>query len=263
MTLEEMKERRIELGISYERLSEMTNVPIGTVQKVLGGITKSPRYDTLTALEKVLGENKTDVVREAMGCMAQVESKKPGEYRLEDYYALPDDRRAELIDGYFYDMAAPTGLHQILVTEVCMKFRNYIGSKGGKCISLVSPVDVQLDCDDKTMLQPDFMVICDRDKIDKHVYGNPDLVVEILSPSTAKIDNKIKSIKYANAGVKEYWIVDPVKKKILVQNFEEDEWPVIYSFTDKIPVHIFPEECEIDFGEINDYVKFMYEKNNR
>ncbi len=84
-----------------------------------------------------------------------------GEYTLEDYYALPDDQRVELIDGVLYDMSAPYTTHQIASFEICMQLAAYINSQKGLCRALFAPVDVQLDCDDKTMLQPDVLVVCD------------------------------------------------------------------------------------------------------
>lgn len=122
-------------------------------------------------------------------------------------------------------------------------------------------MDVQLDCDDKTIVQPDVLLVCDRNKLKNgRVFGVPDLVVEVLSPSTRKKDILIKYGKYLNAGVKEYWIVDPAKKRICVYEFEKDDFPVMYTFDDKVPVGIFEGECEVDFAEIYEYTGFLYEK---
>ncbi len=89
-------------------------VPLGTVQKIFNGETKAPRYETLRALEKVLRPHKTDMI-----CEALIEyGKKEGDYTLDDYYRLPEERRVELIDGTFYDMAAPSLPHQMVVIEV-------------------------------------------------------------------------------------------------------------------------------------------------
>lgn len=105
----------------------------------------------------------------------------------------------------------------------------------------------------------DILITCDRDKLhERVVYGAPDFVVEILSPSTRKKDVFLKLHKYENAGVREYWIVDPDKKRILVYDFNADEWPTIYSFQDKIPVRIFGGDCVIDFAEIDEYISFLY-----
>lgn len=120
-----------------------------------------------------------------------------------------------------------------------------------------APVDVQLDCDEKTMVQPDVLVVCDCEKIvPTHVYGAPDLIMEILSPATRKIDMNIKHSKYAAAGVREYWLIDPDKKKVVVYDLENEELPVVYGFENRVPVGIFQGECEIDFSEIYESVKF-------
>ncbi len=187
-------------------------------------------------------------------------SKRQGEYTLEDYYALSEEQRMELIDGVIYDMSAPTPVHQLLGTEIRDRLKAYIRRKKGECIPFVAPIDVQLDCDDRTILQPDILVVCDRRKIIKRcVYGAPDFVVEILSPSTEKKDSIIKLNKYMNAGVQEYWIVDPDKKTVKVYNFDRCQCPEVYGFDGKIPVSVFDGECEVDFAEIYDYVKFLYE----
>lgn len=143
MTLEQMRQRKRELGYSYEQIAELSGIPLGTVQKVLGGITKSPRYDTLIALEGVLAEENSFKVCEAS---AAYKAKRQGEHTLEDYLTLPEERRVELIDGVFYDMAAPLAGHQAIGGEIFTKLRNFIRDNKGKCIPLNAPVDVQLDC---------------------------------------------------------------------------------------------------------------------
>ena len=187
--------------------------------------------------------------------------KQQGEYTLEDYYAIPDEIRVELIDGVIYDMSAPTSIHQDLVLELAVFLKKHIKDKKGKCKTYVSPIDVQLDCDDKTMVQPDVIVVCNRDIIIKRcVYGAPDFVVEILSPSTSKKDSTIKLKKYKDAGVQEYWMVDPDKKKVVVYDWNKSAIPVVYGFDAKVPVGIFDGECEIDFAEIYKEIAFLYEK---
>ena len=239
MTVEEMKQRKKELGYSNEKLSELSGVPLGTVQKVLAGVTRSPRYETLIALERILKKH-TDRIGEA----------------------LPKERRVELIDGVIYDMASPTAIHQILSTELCNIIRSYISQKKGRCIVMAAPMDVQLDCDDKTMVQPDVMVVCDRDKITrKCIYGAPDLAVEILSDSTKKKDMYVKLGKYMDAGVREYWLVDPKGKKVIVYDFEAEVTPIIYGFSSKVPLGIFGGEYEVDFAKIYEYIRFLYEED--
>ena len=107
--------------------------------------------------------------------------KKQGDYTIEDYYNLPDEHRVELIDGIIYDMTAPAYVHQGFGGEIYAVFRDYIRKNKGKCMAFISPADIQLDRDNKTMVQPDVFVICDRNKLKKRVlFGAPDLVVEIL-----------------------------------------------------------------------------------
>ena len=178
MNLSQMQYYKQQYGYSYDRLSQLTGIPKGTIQKIFTGVTKSPRYETLQALERVLkpenppkaaestkglymesrqygadaGVNQSDRVCETVVPYGQ---KKQGEYTLEDYYALPEDKRYELIDGVLYEMTAPTTLHQIIALQMCYQIEKFIEGKEGSCMTYIAPVDVQLDCDDKTMVEPD------------------------------------------------------------------------------------------------------------
>ncbi len=174
-------------------------------------------------------------------------TKSQGEYTLEDYYALPDDQRVELIDGVFYDMASPLFVHQRAGGEIYRQIANYIMDRGGACIPFIAPVDVQLDCDDKTMVQPDVGILCDQSKRRKRViYGAPDFLVEVLSSSTRRKDMILKLQKYVNAGVREYWMVDLHRKVVLTYFFEAEDYPIIYGFEDPIPVRIYGGDLMID-----------------
>ena len=258
MKLEEMRARKRELGYTYDQIAELSGLPVGTVQKVFLEITKSPRYDTLQALEKVLKPEQVSMVKETSAYNVDI---KQGQYTVEDYLRLPEEERVELIDGVIYDMAAPTDKHQIIGNEIYVKFRDYIRKNKGKCITITAPLDVQLDCDNKTMVQPDVVIVCDRSKFKEgRVFGAPDLVVEVLSESTKKKDITIKGAKYSAAGVREYWIVDPKKKRVYVYRYEEEEFlPVMYTFEQKVPVGIWNDECEVDFAEIYEYMSFLYD----
>lgn len=253
MTIDEMNVRKRELGYSYEQISELSGVPLSTVRKVLGGVTGAPRYRTLQALAKVFAqpEPASHIAEEA----AAYGGKKQGEYTLDDYLALPDEQRVELIDGVFYDMSAPTGFHQLIAGQIYAELLSFIRGKGGGCLPFISPVDVQLDCDDRTIVQPDVLILCDTDKYTPaRIVGAPDFVVEILSPSTRSKDMFIKMNKYRSAGVREFWIVDPDKKVVLTYHFEKEDSYGVYSFRDHIPVGIYDGECVIDFAAIDDYV---------
>lgn len=255
MTLEEMKLRKKELGYSYEQIAEKSGVPLSTVQKVFSGATQSPRYDTLYAIEQVLVDRR-EFVSEGCASYGVPFEKKQGEYTVEDYYAWPQEERIELIDGVIYDMSAPSIVHQDLLGEISYTIKSFIREKKGNCRVYVAPVDVQLDCDDKTMVQPDVIVVCDKDKFTrKNVFGAPDFIVEVLSKSTRKKDMGIKLAKYINAGVREYWIVDPEKQVVIAYDIEHDVNVAIYTFEHQVPVSIFGGECIVDFKAIKEYIE--------
>ena len=180
---------------------------------------------------------------------------------IEDYIALPEGTRVELIDGVFYDMAAPTTIHQKIGFYITSELEKYIDSNKGKCVAFIAPTDVQLDCDNKTIVQPDVLVVCNRDKITKaRIVGAPDLAIEVLSESNWYHDVVRKERKYRNAGVREYWIVVPEKKTVLVYEFEKGTLPIEYTFQDKIPVGIWDGKCVIDFAVLFEKISFLWEK---
>jgi Uma2 family endonuclease len=168
-----------------------------------------------------------------------------------DYVKLDDDIRYELIDGVLYNMAAPTVHHQEIVLEVAGQLREFL--KGKSCKVYISPIDVRLnyDKDDDAAVQPDIIVVCNRSKIDPKghsINGAPDMVVEVLSPSSAYRDRLLKSKKYLQAGVREYWIVDPRDKIVQVCILKNGEYAMnTYGDTDNIPVHVL-EGCTINIA---------------
>ena len=241
MTIQEMKDKKKEKGYTYAQMAELSGVPLGTIQKIFSGETESPRYDTLLALEQIFTEQS----------VASYKTDRNGSYTLDDYYALPEDQRVELIDGYFYTMLSPTFGHQSIAGEIHRQIANYIMEHNGSCRPFIAPVDVQLDCDNKTMVEPDVGIICDTSKIKRFgIYGAPDFVLEVISPSTKKRDYALKLSKYMEAGVREYWIVDFVQAKILVYYFEGDNYPVIYGFDKPVPVNIYGGDLAIDLSNI-------------
>lgn len=258
MTIQEMKEKKREKGYTYALMSELSGVPLGTIQKIFSGETVSPRYDTLQALEELFRD--TPTVREES--VYQVDSHHTqGSYTVDDYRALPDDQRVELIDGYFYDMSAPTFLHQMVGGEIYRQISNFILERGGSCIPLISPIDTQLDCDERTMVQPDVAILCQNDKVKKWgVYGAPDFVLEVISPSTRRKDYTKKLSKYMDAGVREYWILDPYQEKLIVYFFESEVCPVIHGLNGPVPIGIYNGELEIEFSNIVKWIKADMER---
>ncbi len=260
MTLEEMKRIKQERGYSLAQLSEYSGVPLGTLQKIFSGETEHPRYATRQALERVLSQQSTDYfpgkeypdskVSEAM-IYNPFHAKEQGEYTLEDYYTLPDERRVELIDGVIYDMGAPTFVHQHILGEAYTAIRQYISAKGGACLPMMAPVDVRLDCDDRTMVQPDVLILCDKSKICRWgIDGAPDFCMEIISESTSKKDYIKKLQKYTDAGVKEYWIIDPIRKMLFTYHWKDEYLPHMYPLEGRVGLALYDEELQIDLSEI-------------
>ena len=162
-----------------------------------------------------------------------------------------DNKWRELIDGVPYLMSTPTIQHQGISGNLHALFWNYL--KGKSCKVYYSPFEVRLKTNttDNTVLLPDIVVICDHSKFSKRgCVGAPDLVVEILSPSTARHDKIIKFNKYQEAGVREYWILDPDAKTLAVHILTDGKY-ITSPFTDKdtVPVHVL-EGCTIDLTEV-------------
>ena len=169
-------------------------------------------------------------------------------YTYGDYLNWPDDIRCELIAGVIYDMTpAPMRKHQDILRDISVQFVNFLKNK--RCKVYIAPFDVRLpggmEKDElvDTVVQPDISIICDKKKLDeKGCRGAPDIVVEIISPSTASKDMKEKLNLYEKHGVKEYWIVHPDEKIVMVfsqtgkRGFGK---PQVYSENDIIKVKRF------------------------
>ena len=161
-------------------------------------------------------------------------------YTEADYYSLPEDVRAELIDGQIYYKAAPSRLHQDILGSLYAAIYNYIKSKGGACKVYPAPFAVKLSKDKDNITEPDISVICDPGKLtDKGCTGAPDWIIEIVSPSNPGHDYMRKMNLYMHAGVREYWIVNPMKNTVTVYDFEHETGTNQYVFDDTIPVCIY------------------------
>ena len=161
-------------------------------------------------------------------------------YTIEDIYALPNGTRAELIDGQIYYMAPPSRKHQKILLSLSRVISDYIDKNNGACEVDIAPFSVFLNENDKNYVEPDISIICDQNKLnDKGCVGAPDWIIEIVSPSSKRMDYMIKLFKYRTAGVREYWIVVPDKDRITLYNFEKDDIAE-FSFADDIPVSIYP-----------------------
>ncbi len=172
------------------------------------------------------------------------------ESTIADIYALPEGKRAELIDGQIYDMAPPNYRHQKIVYQLGRAIGNFIESHGGDCEVLPAPFAVFLNRDEFNYVEPDLSVICDKGKLeDRGCSGAPDWVIEVASPGTERMDYGVKLFKYHSAGVREYWVVNPAKDTVNVFDFERDEFSNVYGFEDIITGCIY-QDFEICIAEL-------------
>ena len=175
-----------------------------------------------------------------------------------EYLTWPEGERWELISGVAYNMSpAPSPMHQRVL--IALSAQLYHLSEGKSCAVYPAPFDVRLpeknerDTDISTVVQPDISIVCDASKIDrKGCKGAPDMVIEILSPATAKKDRQEKFRLYERHQVKTYWIVSPLDEIIEVFTLNQDGKygeADIYTADDRVPVSVFP-GAEIDLAKV-------------
>ena len=174
------------------------------------------------------------------------------QYTYEDYAGWNDDVRYELIDGKAYMMSAPSVTHQSISMELSRQIASFLVGK--QCSVFAAPFDVCLfgkGDEDDTVVQPDIVVICDREKLDsKRCNGAPDMIIEITSPSTSRHDRITKLNKYMQAGVREYWVVDTDDKGVAVHILENGKYVIsAYEGTETISVNIL-DECTIILPDV-------------
>ncbi len=180
-------------------------------------------------------------------------------FTYSDYASWPDDKRYEVIGGVAYSMSpGASDIHQDVSVQFVTEFSVYL--RGKKCKVYHPPFDVILPEEGETfetasnVVQPDVFIVCDKEKKTRRgYYGAPELIVEILSPSTARRDIKYKRKLYQRFGVKEYWIADPVHKIVQVYKLDKDGkygFPETYTEEDNIKVGIFNNNLEIDLAVI-------------
>ena len=178
-------------------------------------------------------------------------------YTYEDLQNFEDEKRYELINGELYLMSSPTTLHQKIIGEIHGQLYNYL--KGKKCQSFVSPLDVCLSGvrnpkKEYNVVQPDILVVCDENKITNNmgIQGAPDLIIEVLSPTSKKHDTFVKYNLYQYYGVKEYWIIDGevgVIYQYIINEKNIYTLPKTYEITENIKVNIL-KDCTISLKNI-------------
>lgn len=176
--------------------------------------------------------------------MPALPEEKP--YTINDVYALSENRRAELIDGNLYLLAAPSRTHQRISMNISVLISNRIREQGSSCEIYSAPFAVFINGEEDiyNYVEPDISVICNRDKLtEKGCSGAPDWIIEIVSPATERIDYGAKLFKYRAAGVREYWIINPLRQIVNVYSFGIIPECAIYGFDDFIPVGISDGFC--------------------
>lgn len=174
----------------------------------------------------------------------------------EDYWALPEGERAELIDGVLYAMTPPNRKHQDIVSGLIRQLKDFIKRNGGPCRAYVSPFAVNLNADDTTYVEPDVLVVCDPSKLtDRGCEGAPDFVAEVVSPSSRSMDYVKKTALYLDAGVREYWIVDPARAMTTVYHFGDENdgdcyAPVVHPFNVEVPAGIYAGKLAITVEDL-------------
>ena len=171
---------------------------------------------------------------------------KEPHYTYANLLAWEDNTRYELFDGTPVALASPSQEHQRILTALLLQLAAYLEDK--PCQVYPAPFDVRLfAAKDQppetidTVVQPDLLVVCDPEKVDRQgVHGAPDLVLEILSPSTRRSDRLTKHLLYQRAGVREYWIVDPATRSVAVHLLEAQHYasPDFYTEGAVVPVSV-------------------------
>lgn len=187
-------------------------------------------------------------------------SKEAKKYTYAEYLRFPDHERWEIIDGVPYMQSAPTWQHQSISRELMLQFGIYF--RNHKCRVFAAPFDLRLlsleekDEEATNICQSDLLVVCDESKLMGTGYsGVPSLVVEILSPATARSDRFLKFTLYEQFGVGEYWIVEPDTKLVSVFILQDNNRygrPELYTENDKITVSAFV-DLAIDLGTVFDF----------
>ena len=181
--------------------------------------------------------------------------KQDQKYTFADYDSWPEGERWEIIEGIPYAMTAPSRLHQKIVLKLGNQIDQYL--EGKTCEIYPAPFNVRLPVENEadelieTTVEPDLSIICDPDKLDdKGCRGAPDWIIEVLSPSTTLRDMNTKRDLYQQQGVKEYWIVHPLERWVMLYTLDETgnyAKPLVVGMDEATPVNLFA-DLAVDWG---------------
>ena len=242
MTITDIKQLKEKDGMTNKQISELTGIALFVVDGIFSGDIEEPKYMTPLEFEELLTRLEIPFYcdeKTGYPCLIREEitsyNYHASHYALGDMVKLCNIISREVINGEIYAMSTPSRMHQFLVTKLLIRIGNHIEKKRGKCHVYPSPFGVRLFADDKTWVEPDILVICKKNIMtDSGCDGAPDLIVEIVSPNNVFHDYVTKLVKYQQAGVREYWIVDPINERITLYHFQEPVQKEEYTYEDTI-----------------------------
>lgn len=177
-----------------------------------------------------------------------------GSFTISDVLAFPDNVNIELIDGCIYDIGTASLIHQEISMYLSAKFYEYIRKNKGLC-KVYTNFGLTFADDTQNYVIPDMGIICDKDKIKKdYVVGAPDFILEIASKNNWRNDYGVKCNLYRKKGIREYWILDPIKEYLIIHHFEKSSFPEIFHLSEVVGVRIYDNSLKIDLQEIKNII---------
>lgn len=257
---------RESMGMTQAQLEKKTGIHQAEISKIERGIG-NPSVNTLKRIADATGhrlcisfadrniQQNEPLSKNAAPYLKA--GKMQGEYTIDDVMTLPEDVKVELIDGCIYDMAQPGILHQEISMELSAEIYQFIRKKKGKC-KVLNTFALTFEEDRNNYLVPDLGIICDPKKIHPDmVVGAPDFILEIASKSNYRHDYGVKQKIYMEKGVQEYWILDPMKKCLIVYQYgnENDCIPKLHQLDEVVDVNIYKGELKIDLNPIQEMIQ--------
>lgn len=274
-SVEDIRAKKKELKLTTADIANSTELPVSTVSKIMTGETKNPSYITIERINKFIEKKERNSRVEAYlkllrKYMEEHSDEVVDQYKFfcdysEEYPfhkehptmgATLDDirniesRYVELINGFIKYKDVPKMNHHIIVQRLGRTIDKYIDDNHGTSIMYSSGIGVRFKFDESNYFISDIVVICDKDIMDSEgILGAPDWVIEVTAPDTRTVDYKDKMHKYMCEGVREYWIIDTDKERVVVHINGEPMMTYIYSFSDEIPVNIYDGKLKISIDD--------------